>query len=73
METAFGKILIAIGIVIVISGVLLLFKIPFLGQLPGDFVIKGNNYQIFIPIGTCVVLSIILSIIMYLFNHWKES
>ena len=65
-----GKILIIVGIIIVIAGVILLFagKIPFIGKLPGDFVIRKKNFTIYIPIATSILISIILSLIFYFFR-----
>ena len=64
-----GKFLIIIGIIIAISGVLiLLFRhtgIPFLGKLPGDILIQRKNFTFYFPITTGIILSIILSLIMY--------
>lgn len=67
---SFGKVLIILGIIIVIAGVILLFagKIPFIGKLPGDFVIRKKNFTIYIPIATSILISIILSLIFYFFR-----
>jgi hypothetical protein len=66
-----GKILILIGILLIGIGILLVFKIPipFLGKLPGDIYFKGENYQVFFPIATCIVLSLIFSLLYYLFSR----
>jgi hypothetical protein len=63
-----------IGIVIFIIGILLMFfnKIPFLGKLPGDIVIKKNNFTIYFPLVTSIVLSILLSILFYFFFKFKK-
>ncbi len=62
-----GKILIITGIVILIFGIILTFsgKIPFLGKLPGDIVIKKKNFTVYFPIATSILLSIILTLILY--------
>ena len=63
-----GKILIIAGIMLVIAGVLVLFKVPIpFGKLPGDIAIKGEHVQFYFPIVTCLVLSILFSLIYYLF------
>ena len=64
-----AKGLIIIGGIILLVGVVMLFfgKIPFLGKLPGDFNIKRENLSLYIPIMTCLILSIILTIIFNLF------
>lgn len=63
----FGRMLIIAGIVIVAIGLILLFagKIPFLGKLPGDFYIRRKNFTVYIPLATSLLLSIIISIILY--------
>ncbi|RKZ29948.1 DUF2905 domain-containing protein [bacterium] len=61
-----GKILVATGVVLVIIGTLLWLsqKIPILGRLPGDFVIRGKGFSIFVPVATMILLSIILTVIL---------
>jgi hypothetical protein len=66
-----GKTLILFGILFVIIGVFLVFfeRIPYLGKLPGDIFIRRGNTVIFFPIVTCLLLSIILSIILNLLRR----
>ena len=65
-----AKILIIIGILIAITGAILflLVKLPFfekfLGKLPGDIVIKKQNFTFYFPLTTSIIVSIILSIIL---------
>jgi hypothetical protein len=68
-----GKILIIAGIVLVIVGILIQLspKVPFPGRLPGDIIIGRGNFKMFIPITTSILLSIILSVILYLINKAK--
>jgi uncharacterized membrane protein HdeD (DUF308 family) len=63
-----AKFVIVIGIVLVVIGLGMLFlpKIPFLGRLPGDIIIKRDNFTFYFPLATSVILSIILTIILYL-------
>jgi len=65
-----GKILIFAGIFIVVLGLLFFFgdKIPFLGKLPGDIYIKKKNFSFYFPIVTSLLLSLIISLIIYLFR-----
>ncbi|MBA2368686.1 MAG: DUF2905 domain-containing protein [Candidatus Protochlamydia sp.] len=65
-----GKILIIFGFLLIGAGFLLLYKgyIPFLGQLPGDIAVKGENYQFYFPIVTCILLSVIISLLLYFFS-----
>lgn len=62
----FAKFLILLGVVIIGVGlVLLLFeKIPYIGRLPGDILIKRKNFTFYFPITTSIIISIILSIIL---------
>jgi Protein of unknown function (DUF2905) len=65
-----GKILIFAGIFILAVGILFIFgnKIPFLGRLPGDIIIRKKNFTFYFPIVTSILLSIIISLIFYLFR-----
>ena len=65
---SFGKILIVIGIITVLIGLLFMFgsKIPFVGRLPGDIAIQKKNFGFYFPITTCIIISIIISFIMWL-------
>ena len=60
-----GKTLIIIGGIILLAGAVILLagKIPFLGKLPGDISFKGKGFSIYFPIVTCLVVSVILTII----------
>lgn len=68
-----GKMLVVLGAVIAGFGVVLLFveKIPFLGKLPGDINIKRENFLFFFPITSSVIISIVLSVILWLVSHFK--
>jgi hypothetical protein len=60
--------LIALGLVLVVAGVLFSFgaRLPFrLGRLPGDIYIHGKNSSFYFPLATCVLLSILLSVVMW--------
>ncbi len=63
------KTIITIGLIIVIIGVLwpLLSKLP-LGKLPGDIVIKKEGFAFYFPITTMIIISIVLSLIFWLFK-----
>lgn len=68
-----AKILIFFGVVLVLAGaaILVFQRLPFLGRLPGDIIIKRDNFTFYFPITTGVVLSIILSIILYLVGRFR--
>ena len=68
-----GRGLVLLGVLIVIVGVVLLGgpKIPFLGKLPGDIVIKRENFTFYFPLGTSIVLSLLISFICYLTSKFR--
>jgi hypothetical protein len=65
-----GKMLIIFGVIMALAGVVLLLapKIPWLGKLPGDITYHGKGFTFYFPLGTCILLSILLSLILYLFR-----
>jgi len=66
-----GKIFIFLGIVLILIGLAFMFgdKIPYLGKLPGDIYIKRERFSFFFPITTCIIISIILSILFSIFRR----
>lgn len=54
-----GIILAGIGLLVAVAG-----KIPGLGKLPGDIFIKKGNFSFYFPLATCVLISVILSLII---------
>lgn len=64
-----GKSLIIFGIVLIIIGIFftLFGKIPWFGHLPGDIVIQKKNFTFYFPITTCILISVIVSFIFFLF------
>ena len=69
MNNYFAKMLIVVGIVAIIIGILILLKIP-IGKLPGDIVIKRENFTFAFPIVTSIIASIILSFIMWIISKF---
>jgi hypothetical protein len=63
-----GKFLVITGLAIAVIGLLLLLspKIPWLGRLPGDIAIVKERFSFYFPITTCIIVSIILTILFYL-------
>ena len=70
MGPAIGKIFIIAGFLLVIAGILLALNIhiPWLGKLPGDIHIKREGFQFYFPLTSCIFLSVVLSVILYLFR-----
>jgi hypothetical protein len=67
-----GRTLILVGAVLVVIGLLFTYggRLPLrLGRLPGDVEIRGRNSVFYFPIMTCIVLSAVLSIIMWMFGR----
>jgi len=62
----FGKALIVIGVIIVLTGVLFLLwpHLPLPGRLPGDLSFHKGNLRVFIPIATSIVLSLVLTVVI---------
>ncbi len=62
-----GKFLIITGIIIVAVGALLFItgKIPWIGKLPGDIVVQRKNFTFYFPLATSILLSIIISLILW--------
>ena len=58
-----GSILIIIGLVFWLGP-----KIPWLGKLPGDITYQRGNFTAYFPLGTCILISLILTLILYLFR-----
>jgi uncharacterized membrane-anchored protein YitT (DUF2179 family) len=70
-----GKILLIFGGVIIVVGLLLVFSqhIPFLGKLPGDIFVKKDGSSFYFPIVTCLVISIVLTIIINAVLHFLNK
>ncbi|CAG1015914.1 hypothetical protein ANAEL_05402 [Anaerolineales bacterium] len=65
-----GRSLIVFGLIIVAVGVILTFagKIPWVGRLPGDIYVKRGNFTFYFPLATSILISVILSLILWLFR-----
>jgi hypothetical protein len=63
-----GKLLIITGLMIALFGVILTFsgKITWFGRLPGDIFIKKENYTVYFPLVSCLIFSVLLSLILWL-------
>ena len=63
-----GRILSAVGIVLVVAGVLVTLGVK-IGRLPGDIVVRGKNTVFYFPIVTCILASIVLSLVLWLLGR----
>ncbi|HLN55798.1 MAG TPA: DUF2905 domain-containing protein [Bacteroidales bacterium] len=64
-----GKILIIAGIILVVTGIIIYFagdRLNWIGRLPGDIRIEKENTRIYFPITTMILLSVLLSLIMWI-------
>jgi len=64
-----GRLLIAAGLILVAAGVLVLLlgRLPIrLGRLPGDIYIQGKNSSFYFPVVTCLLISVVLSLVMWI-------
>jgi hypothetical protein len=66
-----GKTLIILGLTIAALGAILTFagKVPWLGRLPGDIYLKRENFSVYFPLATSILLSLLLSLILWLFRR----
>ncbi len=64
-----GKLLVGLGGILVVAGIVVILlgkmNVP-LGRLPGDFLVRGKNTTFYFPLATSIVLSLLLSAILYL-------
>jgi hypothetical protein len=63
-----AKVLILAGVVLVILGVLMAWGLP-LGRLPGDISVRRGNFSFHFPIVTCIVLSVMLTLLFRFFGR----
>jgi hypothetical protein len=72
--TDLGKLLLVLGGVIFLLGAALLlagrFNLP-LGRLPGDIAYRGKNTAFYFPITTCILVSVVLSLVFWLFGRHR--
>jgi len=64
-----SRILIVVGALLIAAGVLVRLGVP-LGRLPGDIVIRRGNGTFYLPIVTCILVSVVLSLISALWRRW---
>ena len=70
-----GRLLIGLGFILVVAGaaVLLLGKIGVpLGRLPGDISYRGKNVRVYFPLGTSILLSVLLSLALYWISRFRQ-
>jgi hypothetical protein len=68
-----ARVLIFLGVVLFVLGLVLLGiqKFPFAGKLPGDIIIKRENFTFYFPLATGIIVSILISLILYLIGRFR--
>jgi len=73
--TEIGKVILGFGILLVVLGAVLMIAgrlgLP-LGRLPGDIAYKGKNISVDFPIGTSILVSIVLTVVLYLISQFRR-
>jgi hypothetical protein len=73
--TDFGKMLIVLGGILLAAGVVLVLlgrtNLP-IGRLPGDILYRGKNTTFYFPLATSIVLSVVLSLVLYVIGRWRR-
>lgn len=68
MLVVLGAVLVVAGIAVMIMG---RTNLP-IGRLPGDFLYRGKHTTFYFPLATSVVVSVVLSILLYLVSRWRK-
>jgi hypothetical protein len=70
-----GKMLVLLGAFLMVAGVVLVLlgrtHFP-LGRLPGDFLYRGKNTTVYFPLATSVLVSVVLSVVLWLVSRWRR-
>jgi hypothetical protein len=68
------KLLIAAGILLILAGLLWHFGAKYLslGRLPGDITVEREHFRFYFPLGTCLLISAIISLALYLFDQFRK-
>jgi uncharacterized membrane protein len=70
-----GKLLVLVGAIAIVAGLALILlgraNVP-LGRLPGDIVYRGKNSAFYFPLATSIVVSVVLSVVMYLIGRLRR-
>ena len=72
---ALGRTILLLGILLAAAGLFLLFgkHLPgFVGRLPGDISVRRGNVHVYIPLGTCILLSLVLTLVLAFLSWWRR-
>jgi len=70
-----GKVLVFLGAMLVVAGVVVMLlgrAHLLLGRVPGDFLYRGKNTTVYFPLATSLLVSVVLSILLYLISRWRR-
>ena len=73
--TDLGKLLVVLGGILLVAGVVLVLlgrANLAIGRLPGDILYRGKNTTFYFPLATSIVLSVLLSLILYVIGRWRR-
>ncbi len=68
MLLGFGTLMVCLGLILLVAGNLS-GRIPWLGRLPGDIHIQRGNWSLYFPLATCLVISVVLTLLFSLFGR----
>jgi hypothetical protein len=68
-----ARVMILIGVVLIVIGLLMLAlpRLPILGRLPGDILIKKEQFTFYFPLATSIIISIIISLLLYFISKFR--
>jgi hypothetical protein len=70
-----GKLLVVVGVVLLVAGVALIIigrtNLP-VGRLPGDIIYRGKNATFYFPLATSLLVSLLLSVVLYVIGRWRR-
>jgi hypothetical protein len=70
-----GKVLVVTGLAVAALGLALMFsdRLPLLGRLPGDIHIRKDNFELYVPLGTGIVVSVLVSLVVWLVSYFSKK
>ena len=66
-----GRLLIVIGLLIALAGVAITVGVP-LGRLPGDFTFRRGGVSIYVPLASCILVSVLLTLVLALISFFSK-
>ena len=74
MSMSMGRFLVWSGVILVVIGSMVVWgpKLPWVGRLPGDIMIRRENFSFYVPLTTCLILSAVVSLVMWLINLFRR-